>query len=223
MADDHLVLRATEIGVDYRADDRVVTALHDVSLVVERQSFAVLAGPSGSGKSSLLRVLGLLDPPTRGGLIIGGEDVLAMSARRRRSWRRRHLAYVHQRPITNLVDDLRAGEQLETARRLRGLARADPQPVLEAFGLGAHTRARPTALSGGEQQRLAFAMAMACNPTLIFADEPTAELDRAHADDVTQAIRTAVDAGATAVVASHDPDLLAAADTVLWLHDGWMS
>ncbi len=211
---------AEHIGVEYRALDGVVPAVVDVSLLVPRGALLVLAGPSGSGKSSLLRVLGLLDRPTRGQLSIDGVDVGALSDRSRRRLRRRKLAYVHQRPVTNLVDDLVAGEQIAFARQVRGLPPCDAAEALDRFGLAHHVASRPVQLSGGEQQRLAIAMAVAGEPRVLLADEPTAELDRHHAAEVIDAIRRAAADGQTVVVASHDHDLIGKATHLVWLSEG---
>lgn len=214
------VLQAEGICVGYRSLDRVVPAVVDVSLTVSAGAFVALAGPSGSGKSSLLRVLGLLDRPTRGSLSIAGNDVLALSERRRRRLRRSGLAYVHQRPVTNLVDDLTSAEQIAFVCRMRGLPPTDPHAVLARFGLEQRAASRPAELSGGEQQRLAIAMASAGRPMLLLADEPTAELDRHHAASVIEAIVLAVAGGQTVVAATHDPEVIAVATHTLRLAEG---
>ena len=213
-------LTARAVGVDYRTVDRVVTAVDDVSVDVQHAQMLVLAGPSGSGKSSLLRAMGLLDRPTRGGIQLGGVDTDALGNRARRQLRRRRLAYVHQRPVTNLVDDLTAAEQVRFARAARGLPAIDPMAILEQFGIDGRASARPAHLSGGEQQRLAIAMAAAVEPAVLFADEPTAELDRHHADEVIAALVQVANSGRVVVVASHDPSMVAAAHEVLRLREG---
>lgn len=214
------VLAADGICVEYRALDRIVPAVEDVDVRIAAGSLTVIAGPSGSGKSSLLRVLGLLDRPTRGSLAIEGVDVLALSERQRRRLRRQRLAYVHQRPISNLVDELTAVEQVAFARRCRGLAPSDAAAALGAFGLGERSHSRPADLSGGEQQRLAITMATIGEPAVLFADEPTAALDRHHADEVIDALMQAAAAGRAVLVASHDPGLIAAATHVVRLREG---
>jgi ABC-type lipoprotein export system ATPase subunit len=220
MEPDRGVLAASRVCVDYRSADGIVAAVVDVDVDVPAGSLTVLAGPSGSGKSSLLRVLGLLDRPTSGSLSIEGIDVLAWSDHRRRALRRDRLAYVHQRPITNLVDQLSAHDQVVFACQVRGVPRPAVDDVLARFGLREQARSRPAELSGGEQQRLAIAMATVVEPWVWFADEPTAELDRRHADEVIDAIRLSVEEGRSVVVASHDPALIDAATDVLWLHQG---
>jgi ABC-type lipoprotein export system ATPase subunit len=216
----HVVMAAEGICVEYRALDRIVPAVEDVAVTIVAGSLTVIAGPSGSGKSSLLRVLGLLDRPTRGVLKVEGVDALAMSDRERRRLRRGRLAYVHQRPVSNLVDDLTAVDQVAFAVSCRGSALVDAHSVLDAFGLGQRTESRPADLSGGEQQRLAIAMAAACDPAVMFADEPTSALDRHHADEVIEALVEAASGGRAVVVASHDPGLIAAATHLLRLRDG---
>jgi ABC-type lipoprotein export system ATPase subunit len=213
-------LTARAIGVDYRTIDRVVTAVDEVSVDVHHAQMLVLAGPSGSGKSSLLRALGLLDRPTRGAVRLGVIDTDALGNRGRRQLRRHRLAYVHQRPVTNLVDDLTAAEQVHFARAARGLTSIDPMTILTQFGIDGRASARPAHLSGGEQQRLAIAMAAAVEPAVLFADEPTAELDRHHADHVIAALVQVAAAGRAVVVASHDPSMVDAAHVVVRLREG---
>lgn len=214
------VLTGADLCVSYRSVDGPVPAVVDVSLAVGPGTLVVLAGPSGSGKSSLLRVLGLIDRPTSGALLLGDRDVLVLGDRGRRRLRRSRLAYVHQRPVTNLVDDLRAAEQVAFALQGRGRHVAGVDGVLARFGLAEQARSRPAHLSGGEQQRLAIAMATAVQPAVLFADEPTAELDRHHADAVIAALQVAADGGQAVVVASHDPGMIAAATEVVWLSEG---
>lgn len=214
------VLRAVGIGVDYRTADRVVTAVDDVAVTVGPSSLTVLAGPSGSGKSSLLRTLGLLDRPTRGTVWLGDVDTTSLGNGARRRLRRDRLAYVHQRPVTNLVDDLTAEEQVRFASAARRRPAVDALAVLDGFGLAARAAARPAHLSGGEQQRLAIAMAAAGEPDVLFADEPTASLDRHHGAEVIAALVHAAGTGRAVVVASHDPHLIEVADVCITLHEG---
>ena len=134
--------------------------------------------------------------------------------------RRRHVGVVLQDPADNLVPYLRVREQVELAARLRGADAGEAPALLEALGLGALHDRLPPELSGGEQQRVAFAAAAVGGPAVLLADEPTAELDGAAAALLVDALRTLVDRGGTLVVASHDDDVVAAADHVVAIRDG---
>jgi ABC-type lipoprotein export system ATPase subunit len=210
------------VSVMYRTAGETVLALDDVTASIATCSTTVLSGPSGSGKSTLLRLLGLFEQPTTGSVRLGANDVGILGRGARRRLRRRTIAFVHQRPLANLISDLRVHEHITFARQVRGLPRVDPSAALAAFELGHLADSRPAALSGGEQQRLAFAMAMASEPSLILADEPTAELDRLHAMEVIAAITRLGQSGATTIVASHDAAVLAAATAVISLGNGRM-
>ena len=168
----------------------------------------------------MLRLLGLFDRPNGGAIAVAGVDVTSLGERERRSMRRRSIAFVHQRPLANLVSDLRAAEHITFVRRVRGLSHTDLQPILEQFGLEKVARSWPWQLSGGEQQRLAFAMAVAGEPELILADEPTAELDRHHVEEVIESISALERVGVSTIVASHDLAVVAAASSIIALHDG---
>jgi len=219
-AHDAPVVRCRGLGVDYRTASGVARALVDVDATFERRRLSVVAGPSGSGKSSLLRVLAGLLRPQAGTVEVDGADLTRLRSAALRRWRRRTMGIVLQDPADNLVEYLRAVEQIELAARLRGVADADATDLLDAVGLGDRARSLPAELSGGEQQRVAFAAAAIGRPTLLLADEPTAELDATAGAGLIDAMRRLVDLGATLIVASHDPAVIAAADDVVMLHDG---
>lgn len=207
--------------VDYRtASAESVRALDEVDVAVERARLTVVAGPSGSGKSSLLRVLAGLHQCVSGSVVIDGIEVSRLRAGARRRLRRSRMGFVLQDPADNLVEYLTAIEQVELAARLRGSPHQDPRTLLEAVGLADRLDCRPGILSGGEQQRVAFAAAAVGRPTLLLADEPTAELDATAGADLVNAMRGLVDRGATLVVASHDAAVVDAADEVVWLRGG---
>jgi putative ABC transport system ATP-binding protein len=210
------------VSVTYQTAGEVVAALQDVSVVIEAAATTALSGPSGSGKSTLLRLFALFERPTSGTVCIGSTAVENLREGERRRVRRRSIAFVHQRPLNNLVSDLRVEEQIQFARRLRGLQPIEPSTLLVRFGLARVSRSWPAELSGGEQQRLAFAMAVAGDPQLILADEPTAELDRHHAMEVVETIGQLSRSGVSTVVASHDPAVVSAADHVIELRDGML-
>lgn len=208
------------LAVEYHTATGVVTALREVDAVFEQGRLTVVAGPSGSGKSSLLRVLAGLQRPRAGSVMVGGYDLTRLRAGPRRRLRRRAMGIVLQNPADNLLEHLRALEQVQLSARLKRVDPSEAAELLEAVGLAERASYHPSALSGGEQQRVAFAAAAIGRPLLLLADEPTAELDTAAGGHVLRAVRQLVDRGSSVLLASHDPAAVAAADDVIWLHDG---
>jgi putative ABC transport system ATP-binding protein len=199
-----------------------VVALDGVDKAFPAGRVTTVVGPSGSGKSSLLRILALVDRPTTGSVRIRREEVGCVGVRGRRLLRRTEIAYLFQDPTGNLVRSLDATEQLRFAARLRGV-RPDPAEVsrlLELLGLTARARHLPAQLSGGEQQRLAVACSVVGRPSLVIADEPTAELDSASADRVLAAFADLRGEGVAFVVSSHDPRVVERTDHLLRLEHG---
>ena len=174
----------------------------------------MIAGPSGSGKSTLLRVLAGLLRPQAGTVEVDGVELTSLRAGALRRRRRHTMGFVLQDPADNLVEYLRAVEQVELAAKLRGVDPAEAPTLLEAVGLADRSDSHTAQLSGGEQQRVAFAAAAIGRPTLLLADEPTAELDGAAGAALVDAMRRLVDVGATLIVSSHDPAVIAAGDHV---------
>jgi ABC-type lipoprotein export system ATPase subunit len=208
------------VTVRYPTRTGVVEAVRDVDAAFGRGRLTVLAGPSGSGKSSLLRTLAGLQAPARGSAVVDGVDLARLSAGVRRRFRRRAIGVVLEEPAANLLPRLRAEEQVTLAARLRGTPAGEAAELLGLLGLAERRRSYPEQLSGGEQQRVAFAAAAVGSPALLLADEPTAALDNRSAALVIEAMRHLVAAGRTLVAASHDPDVIAAADAVVALRDG---
>jgi putative ABC transport system ATP-binding protein len=204
----------------YRVDSGEVHALRGIDASFHAGTVTAVVGPSGSGKSTLMRMLALAEQPTAGTLTIAGVDVTTASTRRIRSLRRRSVAVVLQRPTHNLYPHLTVDEHLRLGARRRGADRAAVDEAIDAVGLAARRRSRPPLLSGGEQQRLAVAMASIGRPALVLADEPTAELDATNGAAVIELLRAGAAAGAAVVVNTHDPAVAAAADRVLSLHHG---
>ncbi|WP_081866020.1 ABC transporter ATP-binding protein [Blastococcus sp. URHD0036] len=204
----------------YSSPSGEVHALKGVDVVVPAGRVTAITGPSGSGKSSLLRILAAQDRPTAGLAEVAGQSLTGLSTRRLRALRRRSIGYVFARPAQNLAPHLTAREHLAAAARLRGTNGDDAAELLERLGLADRADHLPAQLSGGEQQRLAFAQAVTGRPALLVADEPTSELDSRTTTDLMAAVRGLADAGTTVVLATHDALAAAAADRVVHLRSG---
>lgn len=197
-----------------------VQALRGVDLTVGRGDLVALAGPSGSGKSSLLRIIAGLDVASAGRASVAGVDFAAVPRGRRRHVRARLLSHVYQRPGDNLLEHLTATEQVERVARRRGASAADAVEALDQVGLAHRHRHRADELSGGEQQRLALARAIVGQPAVVIADEPTAELDATTTAAVLDVIQRLNDEGATIIIATHDATALERIDHVVTLDSG---
>lgn len=206
---------ASQLVRVYRGLTEEVQAVRGVDLVLEPGSLTAVLGPSGSGKSTLIRLLAGLDRPSAGSITHGSTVVTDLSATRLRRWRHHNVAFVHQRPRSNLVEHLTAADHI-------GMAGAgDPEEVLGSLGLAEQARHRVDQLSGGEQQRLALLMAMASGRSLLVADEPTAHLDDERAGQVLDRLRRSAETdGATVVYTTHDPRITQEADRLLHLDHG---
>ncbi len=206
----------------YRIDRERVHALEAVDKEFPSGSLTVIAGPSGSGKSSLLRILACIDRATTGSLEVVGRSVANASRRERRRLRRFTIAYIFQDPIENLVEYLSAADQLRLAARLRRhwIDQARVEQLLGSLGLAERLEHTPRQLSGGEQQRVAVACAMVAGPPLVVADEPTAELDSVAVEQVLDSVAVLCRSGAGFVIASHDPRVIDRADHLLRLEHG---
>ncbi|WP_343907623.1 ABC transporter ATP-binding protein [Nocardioides aquiterrae] len=223
MSDTRATVSCEDLVKVFRSATGETHALRGLGLELEPGALTVVAGPSGSGKSSLLTLLGARDRPSAGRLTVLGSDVGGASTRELRGLRRRRIGFVPQRSSSAVFTHLCAADQLRQVASWRGAARHDPDAALDAVGLGDRARHRPEALSGGEQQRLAVAMALVGRPALVVADEPTAELDHANADRVMDALLAAAAAGSTVVISSHDDRITHRADRLLRLRHGVLS
>ena len=201
-----------------------VTLVKDVTLSIDEKEFVAVTGPSGSGKSSLLYLLGLLDRPTSGALRIGGRDTEPMNERERAQMRLSTLGFVFQ--FHFLLPEFTARENVEIPmRKLGRLTRAEMRErageLLTSLGLGEHVDKRPDQLSGGERQRVAVARALANDPPLILADEPTGNLDSKSSEQVFTILEKLVrEHGKTVVAVTHDLDMAARMDRQIQLVDG---
>jgi len=210
------ITRAFEVGGDK-------AGVFDVSLRLDSGKMVVLAGPSGSGKTTLLQVAGLLDPPDEGRVVIGGIEASQMPEARRCDLRLKQMGFVFQ--SFNLVPVLDAMENVMLPLQLLGFQTSEAaeraKKTLSRVGLESRMKSRPSELSGGQQQRVAIARALAAGPALVFADEPTANLDRAHGVPLIQLMRElALETGASFLVASHDHLVIDMADEIFQLEDG---
>lgn len=198
-----------------------VVALDGVDARFPAGGLSVVVGPTGSGKSSLLRILACFDRPDQGTVEVAGTTVSALGSGARRRLRRRRIGYVFQRPSANLLPYLSAAEHLVLAAQLRGGAAAGAaDELLRRLGLAGRAGHRPAELSSGEQQRLAFAAAVVGRPAVVVADEPTAELDADAGRGLLQSVLELRGQRTTLVVCSHDPAVVAVADHVLRLDHG---
>lgn len=209
----------------YKVADIEVVALRGLDLRVRRGEFVALVGASGSGKSTLLNILAGLDQPSAGRVFVGDRDLAAMTPEELVDYRRRDVGFVWQETARNLLPYLDARENVALPLILKGTAPAAARrragELLELVGLAARARHRPAELSGGEQQRVAIAVALANEPPLLLADEPTGELDAIAADAVFDAFaRINRQLGTTILVVTHDPDIAARVDRVIGIRDG---
>jgi len=216
------VLQARGLVKGYRTAAGEVPVLQGLDLDVPAGEMLAVIGASGVGKSTLLHVLGTLDRPEAGALSIAGEDVLALPEPRRCLFRNRTLGFVFQ--FHHLLPEFSALENvampLLVARRRPEVALARARDLLEELGIAARADHRPGMLSGGEQQRVAVARAVARRPALLVADEPTGSLDSHNGEIVFGLICDLADTGTTVVLITHDPALAAAAHRVVSLVDG---
>lgn len=220
MRSDPSIARCKDLVKTYRSPSGQVPALAGITAEFPRGALTAVVGPSGSGKSSLLRLLAGIDRPTSGLVTVGDVDIASASAGDLRQLRRHHVGYVFQRPSDNFVSYLTVGEHLRLAARRRRAVALDPDRLLDDLGIGGRVDHLPSQLSGGEQQRGAFAQVVATGADLIVADEPTAELDSASARILLERLHALVEVGITFVLATHDSAVTRMADNVLELDHG---
>jgi putative ABC transport system ATP-binding protein len=216
-------LRAESLRRVFESRGGGIVAVDGVSLEVAPGELVVVTGRSGAGKTTLLNLLGGLDRPTSGRVLLGDDDLGTLDEEALAAVRRDRIGYVFQ--SFGLIPVLSAAENVEVPLRLQRVAVAEREArvahALEVVGLTAHAAQRPYELSGGQQQRVGIARALAARPSLLLADEPTGQLDSGTAATVMDLITDLVHAeGVAAVVTTHDPALVGRADRVIELHDG---
>ena len=217
------VVRVTGLTRSFDQGGVRIDVLRGIDLSVEPGEIVALLGPSGSCKSTLLQAIGLLEGGFGGKIEIAGTDATSLNADERTALRRDHLGFVYQ--FHHLLPDFSALENVILPQLVAGIPRNDAQAraadLLQVLGLGARLDHRPSQLSGGEQQRVAVARALANKPQLILADEPTGNLDEATADKVfDQFVALVREHGSAAIVATHNERLAAAMGRIVRLHEG---
>jgi putative ABC transport system ATP-binding protein len=205
----------------YGGGDSAVEAVRGVSLAIASGEFSAIMGPSGSGKSTLMHLLAGLDRPTEGTVEIAGEDITTMGDKQLTLLRRKHIGFVFQ--AFNLVPTLNAEENITLPLSIAGrrIDRNFVDSVITRVGLDDRRSHRPSEMSGGQQQRVAVARALVAEPTVLFADEPTGNLDSQASAEVIDLLREAATVyGQTIVMVTHDPVAAEAADRTIHLADG---
>ena len=220
--DDAPVLEVHGVRKTFEADIAPVRALRGVELTVERGSFVALMGPSGCGKSTLLNLIAGLEDADEGTILVAGESLSVGTEDDHALIRRRHIGIVFQ--FFNLLEGMTVLENVALpaiiAGRNRKAAETRGRDLLDLLGIGDKASVMPGVLSGGQRQRLAIARALANEPTLLLADEPTGALDSAGGQEVIELLSRLHHAGQTIILVTHDAQVAAAADTVLLMRDG---
>ena len=215
------VVAAESITRRYGEGESAVDALRGVSLQITSGELTSVMGPSGSGKSTLMHILAGLDRPTSGGVEISGEDITGMNDNELTLLRRRHIGFIFQ--FFNLLPMLSAEENILLPLSLAGekVDREWADELIGRVGLADRRRHRPSELSGGQQQRVAIARSLITRPTVLFADEPTGNLDSTTSEEILELLRHSVDAyDQTIVMVTHDAGAAAVADRTMFLADG---
>ncbi len=215
------VVTARDVVRRYGAGDTAVEALRGVSVDIAAGRLTAVMGPSGSGKSTLMHILAGLDKPTSGEVTVAGVDISGLDDTELTKLRRDHIGFIFQ--FFNLLPMLTAAENIALPLKLAG-GKPDPawlEELIEKVGLGQRLTHRPSELSGGQQQRVAVARALVSRPSVMFADEPTGNLDSTTSGEILALLRDSVDSfGQTTVMVTHDAHAAAIADRVLFLADG---
>ena len=220
-SEDGPVVVARDVTRRYGEGQTCVDALRGVSVEIDRGRLTAVMGPSGSGKSTLMHILAGLDKPTSGMVEVAGTEITTLGDTELTKLRRDHIGFVFQ--FFNLLPMLNARENITLPLTIAGEKPQDGwvEQVVEDVGLSDRLTHRPSELSGGQQQRVAIARALVSKPTVLFADEPTGNLDSATGHEILQLLRASVDSlGQTMVMVTHEPRAASIADRILFLDDG---
>jgi len=216
------MIRLEDIGRVYHVGDSEVHALKGVDLEIGDGEYVALIGPSGSGKSTLMHILGCLDRPTSGRYLFDGREIGKLTEDDRSRLRQEEIGFVFQ--FFHLLPRLTALGNVELPMLFAGVARRDRRrratEALRAVGLEDRMEHRPDQLSGGQRQRVAIARAVVMEPSLLLADEPTGNLDRASAEEVMELLESMNREGRTLVVVTHDPEVASRARRIVRMSDG---
>ena len=217
------VISVSDLYKIYRVGDTKVKALNGIDFTIYKGEFCAIVGTSGSGKSTLLNMLAGLEQPTRGEIVIAGEHMENKTENQLVKFRREHIGFIFQ--SFNLMSTLDAIENVALPLNFQGIEKKErllrAEKVLELVGLGTHKKHRPTQMSGGQQQRVGVARALVVDPELIFADEPTGNLDSNTSKEVMELMKKVVrEQNQTLVMVTHDEKLAAFADRIFQISDG---
>jgi putative ABC transport system ATP-binding protein len=224
LGDDEMeIIRVENISRDFTMGRDTVHALKNVNVEIKTGTFTILRGRSGSGKTTLINLMGALDLPTMGKIQFLGSEITGLSEKERDTIRRNRMGFVFQ--SIAIISTMTAYENIDFGLRLSGYSpkerRARVEECLHSVSLGKRMHHMPAELSGGEQQRVAIARAIAHKPSVVFADEPTAELDTHTGLQIVRLFKLLIEKeGLTVLMTTHDPEMLKVADEVYTLNDG---
>lgn len=216
------IIRLENVKKTYHMGEVDVHALRGINLKIENKEFLAIVGPSGSGKSTLMHIMGLLDTPTEGRVFLDGKDVSTLTEEERANLRNKHIGFVFQ--TFNLLPRTSALENVAMPLIYAGVGKEEREKkakkALEQVGLGERLDHQPTQLSGGQQQRVAIARALVTNPKIIFADEPTGNLDTESGKEVMQLLGKLNKKGNTIVLVTHELDIATQTERTIEIIDG---
>lgn len=220
------LIAVKDLHKKYTRGNEHIEVLNNINLTILKGDFVAFMGPSGSGKTTLLNLMGGLDLPSSGSILVEGEDITVMSAKKLTAWRARHVGFIFQ--LYNLIPVMTAFQNVELPLLLTRLSKQDRrrhvETALSIVGLADRMTHFPRQLSGGQEQRVAIARAIVTDPTFLLCDEPTGDLDRKSANEILELLsRLVAEHGKTVLIVTHDPLAAKRADTRYYLDKGLLS